>query len=145
MLANLLFVCTGNICRSPMAAALFSARAGRRPGQVASAGVAAMVGYKVPEEVRSLMEERGIDISRHRGVQITCEMAQAFDLVLVMEEAHRLFLEQNWMALRGRVRRLGEWRDMDIDDPFNRPSEAYATCLDRIDACLSDWEVRLAA
>jgi protein-tyrosine phosphatase len=145
MLTNLLFVCTGNICRSPMAAAVFSARADRRPGRVASAGVAALVNRPVPEAVKSLMLARGIDISHHRGAQFTSELAQPFDLVLVMEQAHRLFIEQNWIALRGRVRRLGEWRSLDIEDPFNRSDKEYAFCLDAIETCLSDWEVRLAA
>lgn len=127
-----------------MAAGLLKGR-GRHRGRIDSAGVAALIGMPPPEFAVLEMAERGLDISQHRAKQITGELAREFDLVLVMEEAQRRFIEQRWLALRGRVYRLGEWRDEDLVDPFNGPRTSFARCLDAIEECLTDWEARLAA
>ncbi len=145
MIRRFLFVCTGNLCRSPMASSLFAARArvrGRKV-EVASAGVAACVGKPPPEPVISLMDTRGLDVSGHRARQLSIELASPCDLILVMEVAQQRFIENYWHDLKGRVRRLGEWRDEDVLDPFGQSDEAYATCLSRIEACLDDWQARL--
>lgn len=142
---NLLFVCTGNVCRSPMAAELFAARARTRAPQmrVTSAGVAALVGKPPPGPVLALMAKLGIDASSHRGTQFTAELGSQQDLILVMETRQQQFIEKNWISLRGRVRRLGEWRGQDIPDPFGLPEQYYANCLGRIEECVDDWNSRL--
>lgn len=127
-----------------MAAGLFSARRGGA-GRVDSAGVDALVGMPPPDFAMSVMADRGVDISQHRAKQVTGELAREFDLVLVMEEAQRRFIEQRWFALRGRVYRLGEWRDEDIRDPFNGPRTGFAQCIETIADYLEDWEARFAA
>ena len=145
MIKSLLLVCTGNICRSPMAAALFAERARSRGRalRVDSAGLAALDGSAPPEPVVALMARRGLDVSEHTARQLTGELASDYDLVLVMEAAQQRFIEQNWMALKGRVRRLGEWRDEDVPDPYGLPEEFYAECLAQIGSCVEDWEERL--
>ena len=145
MIKSLLLVCTGNICRSPMAAALFAERARSRGRalRVDSAGLAALDGSAPPEPVVALMARRGLDVSEHTARQLTGELASDYDLVLVMEAAQQRFIEQNWMALKGRVRRLGEWRDEDVPDPYGLREEFYADCLAQIGSCVEDWEERL--
>ncbi|MGH6890081.1 MAG: low molecular weight phosphotyrosine protein phosphatase, partial [Rhizomicrobium sp.] len=113
--------------------------------RIDSAGVAALVGMPPPEPALSVMAKRGVDISHHRAKQVTRDLAREFDLVLVMEAAQRRFIEQRWVSLRGRVYRLGEWRDEELHDPFNGPVETFARCLDRITDYLDDWEGRFAA
>jgi protein-tyrosine phosphatase len=92
---DVLFVCLGNMCRSPMAEGIardliageYPALKGRTG--ITSAGVAAMEGEPAtPEAVRS-MRERGIDISLHRSRRATPEIVDSSDLVLVMEDRHR--------------------------------------------------------
>src|SRR6185312_9566962 len=109
---SLLVVCTGNLCRSPMAAALLAARARqqRHPLQVTSAGIAAAVGRPAPPPVLELMAQRGLDLSEHRAQQLTVELAQRYDLVLVMESAQQRWIERSWSELKGRVQRIGVWR-----------------------------------
>ncbi|MBU6471840.1 MAG: low molecular weight phosphotyrosine protein phosphatase [Alphaproteobacteria bacterium] len=145
MIYSLLFVCTGNLCRSPMAAAMFAVGAGRckRPISVASAGVAARSGQRSPEAVVSLMAERGHDLAGHRARPVTRELVGQADLVLVMEVAQKRFIEARWPALKGRVRRLGDWRGEDIPDPYGESGRHYEDCLLRIEACLADWQERL--
>lgn len=128
-----------------MAAGLFAAQADgpNGPFEIASAGVAACVGQPAPPPVIALMEERGLNLSEHRAQQFTGDLARGFELVLVMEEQQKRYIEDNWKGLRGRVRRLGDWRNEDIHDPYGQSEEAYAECLSRIETCLGDWQERL--
>ena len=142
---RLLVVCTGNLCRSPMAAALLSARARQRrqPLQVASAGIAAAVGRSAPSPVLELMSGRGLDLSEHRAQQLTVELANEHELLLVMETAQQRWIERSWSGLKGRVQRIGVWRNQDVPDPYGLTEERYADCLARLEACVGDWEARL--
>jgi protein-tyrosine phosphatase len=148
MIRNLLFVCTGNLCRSPMAQALLAARLKER-GQddvtVASAGLAACVGDPPPPPVCSRMTARGLDVTQHRARQFTPEMAHASDLILVMDAGHKRRIESHSNELRGRVRLIGEWRGREVPDPYGRSEEAYDDCLRILEDCLHDWDKRLFA
>lgn len=141
MIASLLVVCTGNICRSPMAAALFSARAQEagKPLEIASAGTAALSGHPPPSEAVELMAERGFDISGHRGQQFTEEIARGYDLILVMERGQQQYIESNWPMFKGRVHRLGDRRNGDVSDPYKGPKQAYRESLAQIEAGVEDW------
>lgn len=141
MISSLLVVCTGNICRSPMAAALLAerARVNHREMDIASAGIAALVGYPPPREAIELMAKRGLDISGHRARQITAELARAYDMILVMELGQQRFIEGNWPMLRGRVRRLGERRGEDVTDPYRCAEAVYRASLVEIEAGVEEW------
>lgn len=95
---RILFVCFGNICRSPMAEGLARDLATRRHPNDASllrfssAGVGAQNGNPPTEEAVLAMGERGIDIASHRARRATPDVVGACDLVLTMEERQRLWL-----------------------------------------------------
>jgi low molecular weight protein-tyrosine phosphatase len=116
---------------------------GRTTLSVASAGIAALVGRPPADPVIALMAQRGLDLSSHKARQLTPELAAAHELVLVMEAAQRHHIEQNWRFLKGRVRRLGEWRNEDVADPYGQPEDAYRRCLGVIESYVGDWEARL--
>ena len=88
---NLLFVCTGNTCRSPMAAAL-ARHALRSRGwsqvEVGSAGVGAMPGSPASEEVPVVLAERGVELGEHAARQLTPELVEWADLILAMSPSH---------------------------------------------------------
>lgn len=131
MIRNVLFVCIGNICRSPMAEALFAQAMPRH--MVCSAGLSAVVGGGADPLAMELMRERGLDISGHRAQQMASWMVREADLILTMDSAQQRFIEQSWPAVRGKVRRLLESPAGDIPDPYRQGRRAFRQSLTMIE------------
>lgn len=132
-------VCTGNICRSPMAEALARAQLGAIPNfRCESAGLGALIGHPADPMAVELLKERGIDLSTHVARQISTQMIREFELVLVMESWQVKETEKLSPLARGKVWRLGHWRDFDIPDPYKRPREAFERSLEGIERGLQD-------
>lgn len=132
-------VCTGNICRSPMAAGLLAHHLAGDLGpaiEVASAGANALQGYPAQEHAIEIMARIGIDISGHRARQLTREMARSADLILAMEMAHLWFI-QRWEEIPRETLHL--WLEFDpkaksrqVADPYGGPLSGYQTCLETL-------------
>ena len=146
MIRHILVVCVGNICRSPMAEALLrDALRGQEEITVESAGLGALVGHPADDFAVELMGERGVDITPHRARQLHPDMVSAADLILVMETGHKKVIDEIDQAARGKVHRLGEWRDMEISDPYRQSKAAFAEALKGIEDGVADWVKRLTA
>ena len=81
----------------------------------------------------------------HRARQLHPDMVQAADLVLVMEAGHKRAIDDADPTARGKVYRLGEWQDRDIDDPYRQPRAAYEEALEDIEAGVASWAERIRA
>jgi protein-tyrosine phosphatase len=140
-ITKVLFVCIGNVCRSPMASALVSPRlASYHPALHAeSAGIEAMVGWPADPLAVSLLRERGVDISGHRARQLDADMATSFDLILVMDDEQQRAVEQICPPARGRVHRLGRFGGFDVPDPYRKPRAAFESSLALIERGIEDY------
>ena len=142
---SILVLCEGNYCRSPMAEYLLRASLGPQV-VVESAGLGALHGASAAPEARTLMAERGLDISAHRARQLTTQSALAADLILVMDRRQKARCESMVPSARGRIFLLGHWLPdgrQEIADPYRRGPEAFRTALNHIDHAVTAWLPRL--
>ncbi len=136
-------VCTGNICRSPMAAGLLSHSLPadlKARVEVTSAGTHALHGHQAHEHAVTAMARIGIDISGHRARQITREIARRTDLILVMETVQADIVKKllGWGGSKPRM--ISEFDSKtpvnDIEDPYGAPLESYQNCIQILRPCI---------
>lgn len=144
---SLLFVCLGNICRSPFAGMLAQQRLTEIQvlGTVArSAGIKTTQSGRSPLEACEAATAYGISLESHRPVLLTENLMAAHDLVVVMEFQQMEHLRSVYPALASRVVLLPRfdteatgYERYNIEDPFMRPPLAYAACYSRIDRAVT--------
>jgi protein-tyrosine phosphatase len=142
MFSRIMAVCTGNICRSPLAAA--DLRHHLPAGfSVFSAGLAALVGAPAQETVCRLAAMRGLDLGHHEGIQIDEGLALGNDLILVMTNSQKDEVERRYPATRGRVFLLGHWGAGEISDPYSGNETLYIAVDRQIQTAVRQWLPKL--
>ena len=132
---NLLFVCSGNTCRSPLAEALARKIADRRGLEalnVSSAGTNAWDNVPATDEALLVGMERGLDLTGHRSRKLTPAIVSEADLIFVMTPGHLEQVKQ--MGGRGKVHVIDEYAsgiaNTGISDPYGGDLEAYRNTAD---------------
>jgi protein-tyrosine-phosphatase len=129
-----IFVCTGNSCRSVMAKALLEkklAEKNRDDVQVLSAGLMMMAGLSATEETKEILKAEGIDVSSHRSQRLTRDVIRKSDLILVMEKIHEERILEMVPDVKNRLFLLKEFAKinnniLDVADPIGKSLEFYA-------------------
>ena len=143
---NILIVCVGNICRSPMAEGLLKqslTASGKDGCVVSSAGFGALIGHPPDVKACQIMMKKGIDISGYHACRLNKDMIRKADLILVMESSHKSAIEKSEPCAKGKVFRLGNWGNFDIPDPYQQNLQAFVTSFNLIELGVAEWLKKL--
>lgn len=138
MSKQLLFVCTGNTCRSPMAEILLKASLPSKAGwTVASAGVSATPGSRASESARVAIAECGLSLESHRSQLVTPELVNSSAVVVAMTQRHMEKILQRVPTARDRLYLMCSFdpkspKGTDVQDPFCGSLEDYRACRDTL-------------
>ena len=139
---KIMFICTGNICRSAMADLLMKKKLQDRDMldvEICSSGIYAMQGEVSTDEAIEVMEEYGVDLKKHRATLTSKSNIQEMDLILCMTSAHKQNLINTYPNLVDKIYTLKEYvgiEEIDIKDPWGYTIVTYRFCAAEIDKCL---------
>lgn len=138
---NILVVCTGNICRSPMAEILLKEVFPNK--HIFSAGTYGLTGESIDPLAEACLNTINLSGLQHIAQKITADHIRQADLILTMSNRQLRFIEQEWPFSRGKVFRLGHWQHKDIVDPYQQSSAFFMQVFNEIQLCINDWQPRL--
>ena len=139
---NILVICVGNICRSPIAAALLKKQYPNK--HIDSAGLSAVIGSPVDPKSQEVMTPYHIDMADHIAKQINEELVMTADLIFTMTDSQTKWIEDRWPHCRGKTFRIGHWIDTDVADPYGHSESAFETARQDIVKSLDQWNTKIS-
>lgn len=154
MFDRILLVCLGNICRSPTAK--FMLQQALPDKHIDSAGITAMVkdgvGHDMDGKAREIAAANGHTFPQHNAQQLTRELINQHDLILVMEHEHRQYIGKRYPEAMAKTMLLGHWLERtsgasqqgkEIPDPYRRSDEVYQHVFELIEKSCNEWKTKL--
>ena len=139
-MTHVIFICTGNICRSAMADGYLKYRLKQLKKDkeiiVTSAGTHALQGEESPINAKRAIEKYGANIESHKATRLENSQLKEADYILVMTQRHKQDVIRRYPDLKGKIRLLGEYakdKEYDeIDDPWGYNFNVYQNCAKEI-------------
>ncbi len=142
MFKNVMMVCIGNICRSPIAEVYLKHHQPQL--SVFSSGLGALVGKPADPKSVDLMTAKDIDLTKHCAQQINSVLVSSSDLILTMEQKHIDAIQAKFPESRGKVHLICKWDDnQEIPDPYKKNEAAFASAATLIESGLDAWQKKL--
>jgi len=142
MFNSILVVCTGNICRSPTGERLLRQLLPNK--KVDSAGTGALKGHAADATACSVAEKHNLSLADHQGQQFTRQLAQQYDLILVMEKHHQEEVSTIAPEARGKTMLFAHWLNgKAIPDPYRQSQEAFEHVYQLIEQAAEAWATKL--
>ena len=149
---SVLFVCTGNTCRSPMAQAMMERKIVEKFGKLAdggqcpmvalSAGVSAYGGEPASHGASAAIRQFGATLENHQSIQLNAALVEQADLILAMGQRHKHVIVSQWPSAASKVHLISP-DGGEISDPFGGPLEIYQKCASQLDKHTDYWIDRL--
>lgn len=145
---KVLFVCTGNTCRSPMAEGLFNAKAKslNKDFEAKSAGVFASEGFPAsPEAIKVLKQDYNVDISNHRSKNLRRHDLEEADLILAMSDVHKQSILFKYPEYTNKVFTIKEFVGLkgEVEDPYGMPIEVYKETARELEDLISKVIIKI--
>lgn len=148
---SVLFVCTANVCRSPMAESLFRAHLQKmlpdkwQTWRVESAGTWANDGDPISAYSQQALARRGLISGDHRSRTVTAEMLEQFDLILTMESGHKEAIKAEFPSAARRVFLISEMggSSTGVSDPYGKSLEAYERTANLLETMIAKGFTRI--
>lgn len=143
MFNKILVVCVGNICRSPTGEYLLKRHLPKH--QIFSAGVGALVGRPADDNAQAVAKQNGVDLSSHTARQLTAELCNQADLILVMEQGHIEAVCRIDSSARRKTMLFGQWLNgnKEIADPYRQSYEMFETVFTKLEQAAGLWAAKL--
>jgi protein-tyrosine-phosphatase/predicted ATP-grasp superfamily ATP-dependent carboligase len=144
--SRIIFVCLGNICRSPFAEALLRARLGDVPIAIASAGTMPQPGRPIPALGLEAAAAHGIDLSTHRSAWLTRRMAESASLLIVFDEITRSAVLDRYPDLKAQMILLGDLAELgDLVDPVDGGAAVFRRVYEQIATATAELNLLIRA
>lgn len=128
----ILFICTGNTCRSPMAEAIFNKLAQDTDYYAASAGIYSAGGQAASQEAIEAVAQLGCDLSEHRSCPLRYEQLLEAEKIVCLTDDHQAFLLSAYPELNEKTLSFSELTGKSVEDPFGGNAELYQRSADAI-------------
>lgn len=139
---NILVLCVGNICRSPIAEALLKKQYPQK--NIDSAGLSAVVGNPVDPNSQAVMQPYDIDMSHHVAKQVNETLVMKADIIFTMSDGQTKWIEERWPYCRGKTFKIGHWIDKEIADPYQHQQSAFEAARQDIVDSLEQWTDKIS-